>query len=192
MMTMKAASMAVMFVGLAIAPAVQAQMAPPAALPAEAKANPVVWSANQMYGRSEKNILAAADEMPADKYSFHPTDGQRSFGWIVSHLAGSNGGLCAILSDGKAPDAVKVAETASKAELVAALKASFDFCDKTMAALTDAKLPDTVTFFRGAQVPRARALFEITGDLMDHYSQMAAYLRGVGLLPPSAQPMKKM
>jgi uncharacterized damage-inducible protein DinB len=192
MMTMKAASMALMLVGLAMAPGVHAQMAPPAALPAEAKANPVVWSANQMYGRSEKNILAAADEMPAEKYSYHPTDGQKSFGWIVSHLAGSNGGLCAILSGGKAPDAVKVAETASKAELVAALKASFEFCDTTMAGLTDAKLPDTVTFFRGAQVPRARALFEITGDLMDHYSQMAAYLRGVGLLPPSAQPMKKM
>jgi len=135
--------------------------------------------------------VAAGDEMPAEKYSYHPTDGQKSFGWIMSHLAGSNGALCAILSDGKAPDSVKAAETAPKAELVAALKASFDYCDGVMASLTDAKLGDTVTFFRGAQVPRARALFEISGDLMDHYSQMAAYLRGVGLLPPSAAPPKK-
>ena len=184
-------SVAVMMMGSAIAPGMHGQAAPAASLPAEAKANPVVWSANQMYTRSEKNIVAAADEMPAEKYSFHPTDGQKSFGWIVSHLAGSNGGLCAILSDGKAPDAVKVAETAPKAELIAALQASFDFCDKTVAALTDAKLGDTVTFFRGAQVPRARALFELSGDLMDHYSQMAGYLRASGLLPPSAQPVKK-
>jgi uncharacterized damage-inducible protein DinB len=175
-----------MMAGLAAAPALYAQA--PAAAP---MANPIVWSANQMYARSEKNIVAAAEEMPAEKYSFHPTEGQRSFGWIVSHLAGSNGGLCAILSDGKAPDGVKVAETASKAELIAALKASFEFCDATMAALTDAKLTDTVTFFRGAKVPRARALFEITGDLMDHYSQMAGYLRATGLLPPSAQPPAK-
>jgi len=177
-----------MLAGVVAVPALYAQA--PAAAPAAPMANPIVWSANQMYSRSEKNILASADEMPADKYSYHPTDGQKSFGWIVSHLAGSNGSLCAILSDGKAPDGVKVAETASKEELVAALKTSFDFCDKTMAGLTDAKLGDPVTFFGRSTVPRARALFEISGDLMDHYSQMAAYLRGVGLLPPSAQPRK--
>ena len=57
-----------------------------------------------------------------------------------------------------------------------------------MAGLTDSKLGDTITFFRGAKVPRARALVEITGDLMDHYSQMAGYLRASGLLPPSAAP----
>jgi hypothetical protein len=108
----------------------------------------------------------------------------------VSHLAGSNGGLCAILSDGKAPETTKVAETASKAELTAALKASFDYCDTVMGGLTDAKLGDTVTFFRGAKVPRARALIEITGDLEDHYSQMASYLRASGMLPPSAAPKK--
>ena len=183
-----------MLAGLTIAPAMRAQMqtaGPAAALPAAATANPVVWSANEMYARSEKNILASADEMPAEKYSFHPTADQKSYGWIVSHLAQSNGGLCAILSDGKAPDSTKVAETATKPELIAALKASFTFCDTVMAALTDAKLGDTVTFFRGAKVPRARALFEITGDLMDHYSQMASYLRLSGLLPPSAAPAKK-
>ncbi len=162
----------------------------PAASAPVVTANPVMWAANQIYTRQEKYILDSAEEMPADKYSFHPTPDQKSFGWIVSHLAGSNGGLCAILSDGKAPDSVKVAETASKAELQAALKASFDYCDPIMAGLTDAKLGDTITFFRGARVPRSRAMIEITGDLMDHYSQMASYLRGVGLLPPSAAPKK--
>jgi hypothetical protein len=49
---------------------------------------------------------------------------------------------------------------------------------------------DTVPFFRGTQVPRARAVAEITADLPDHYSQMAAYLRLNGILPPSAQPRK--
>ena len=177
---------------LLLIPALNAQAppAPAAAPPAAATANPVVWSANEIYARQAKLITASAEEMPADKYGFHPTADQRSFGWIVSHLAGSNGGLCAILSDGQAPPTTKVAETASKAELQAALKASFDFCDTVMAGLTDSKLGDTVTFFRGAKVPRARALIEITGDLMDHYSQMAGYLRLSGLLPPSAAPKK--
>jgi hypothetical protein len=169
----------------------QTPPAPAAAPPAVVTANPVMWSANQIYSRQEKYITDSGEAMPADKYSFHPTPEQKSFGWIMSHLAASNGGLCAILSDGKAPDTTKVAETASKAELQAALKASFDYCDPIMAGLTDAKLGDTVNFFRGAKVPRARALFEITGDLMDHYSQMAMYLRLNGVLPPSAAPAKK-
>jgi hypothetical protein len=174
------------------APAVLAQ-APAAAaapMPAAATANPVVWSANEIYARESKFIVAAAEEMPADKLGYKPTDGQITYGHILSHLAGSNGGLCGILSGTPAPAATKVADSASKDELVTALKASFAFCDATMAGLTDAQLAEPVTFFRGTRVPRARALIELTGDLMDHYSQMAGYLRLNGLLPPSAQPKK--
>jgi hypothetical protein len=152
--------------------------------------NPIVWSANQMYERNAKNIVAGAEEMPADKYGYKPTPEQITFGHIVSHLAASNGALCAILSGNPAPAATKVADTSSKEELVAGLKASFAFCDATMANLKDAQLGEEVSFFRGAKVPRARALMEITGDLEDHYSQMAGYLRLNGLLPPSAQPKK--
>jgi len=170
------------------APAAVAQA--PAPPPPVITDNPVVWSANQMYARNAKYIVAAAEEMPAEKYSFKPTADQITFGHVVSHLAQSNGGLCAILSGKPAPAETKVADSASKDELVAALKASFTFCDATMDALKDTQLGEQVTFFRGAKVPRARALIEITGDLEDHYSQMASYLRLNGLLPPSAQPRK--
>ena len=122
--------------------------------------------------------------MPADKYTYKPTPDQWTFAKIVSHIAASNGAICGALSGNKAPDTVKVAETAPKAELVAAMKASFDFCDATMAGLTDAKLSDTIPG-RGGLVPRARLLIEITADLPDHYSQMAGYLRLNGILPPS-------
>jgi DinB superfamily len=158
----------------------------PAAAPT---ANPIVWSANQLYARQSKFIVAAAEEMPADKLSYKPTPDQLTYGRIIAHLATSNGSLCGMISGNPAPAAVKVAETASKEELVAALKTSFDFCDSAMAGLTDAKLTEMITF-RGAQVPRARALFELSVDLFDHYSQMAGYLRLNGLLPPSAAPKK--
>jgi len=167
----------------------QAQAPTPAPEPDAAKANPVTWSAMQIYSGREKNILAAAEAMPADKYSYKPTPDQWTFGKIVSHIAASNGSLCAAIGGTPAPDAVKVAETATKAELQAGLKASFDFCDKAMSALTDAKLSDPMPS-RGGIVPRARIVIEITADLPDHYSQMAAYLRLNGILPPSAQPRK--
>jgi uncharacterized damage-inducible protein DinB len=165
---------------LSIAPALHAQEA----------ANPVVSSAREIYDRQSKFIVAAAELMPEDKYSYHPTADQWSYGKIIAHVAQSDFGICAILSGTPAASVPKVTETSSKAELVAAVKASFDYCDKTMAALQDAQLGDTITFFRGAKKPRARALIEITGDLEDHYSQMAGYLRMNNLLPPSAAPKK--
>ena len=180
-----------MMTGLTVAPLLCAQApSAPAAPPAAATANPVVWSANQIYSREAKYMIAAADQMPEEKYSYHPTPDQWTFAKMVSHVAQSNGNLCAVLSDTPAPATVKVSETASKAELTAALKASFDFCGQALDNLQDAKLGDTITFFRGARVPRARALLELTADLPDHYSQMASYLRLNGMLPPSAAPKK--
>ena len=177
---------------LVAATAVAQAQAPASAPPPEpdaAKANPVSWSASQIYSQREKFMLASAEAMPADKYSYKPTPDQWTFGKIVSHIAASNGSLCAAIGGTPAPDAVKVAETATKAELQAGLKASFDFCDKAMSGLTDAKLSDPMPS-RGGIVPRARIVIEITADLPDHYSQMAAYLRLNGILPPSAQPRK--
>jgi len=73
-------------VALAPAPVLLAQAPAAAPLPAEAAANPVVWSAKLLYDRTSKNMTAAADEMPADKYSYHPTPDQWTFAKVVSTL----------------------------------------------------------------------------------------------------------
>ena len=78
----------------------------------------------------------------------------------------------------------------SKGKMVPAVKASLDFCSQALANLQDSKLGDTVKFFGGLQVPRARALIELTDDLEDHYSQLASYLRMNGMVPPSVKPAK--
>lgn len=172
-----------------LAPALFAQAPAATPLPPEATANPMVWSAKTLYQRYVNNMIAAAEQMPEDKYSYHPTPDQWTFGKVVGHIAQSNGGLCGALSDTTAPAALKVSDTASKAELVAALKASFDFCGPVLDGLTDAKLGGTVTLFHRT-MPRSMVLMLLPVDLADHYSQMAAYLRLNGMLPPSAQPKK--
>lgn len=162
-----------------------------ASLPALAQtANPVVASANEIYARQSKFIVAAFEEMPADKYNYHPTPAQMSFGKLAVHLIGGNNAVCAMLTATPAPTGPKLTETDAKETLVAAVKASFTYCDQAMAGLQDSQLGDTVTFFRGAQKPRARALMELVADLEDHYSQMAGYLRLNGMTPPSAAPKK--
>jgi uncharacterized damage-inducible protein DinB len=151
-------------------------------------ANPVVWSAREILTRQSKFISAAAEQMPADKYGYHPTPDQWTFGKIVSHVAQANNGVCAMLSDTPAPAGLKISDTDSKESLLTAVNASLAFCDKALANLQDSKLGDTITYFRGARMPRARALVELTDDLEDHYSQMASYLRMNGMTPPSAKP----
>jgi hypothetical protein len=157
---------------------------------AQSTANPVVSTAREIFARQSKFIAAAAEQMPADKYSYHPTPDQWTFGKITSHVALSSNSVCAMLSDTPAPQGPKISDTDPKDALVAAVQASFAFCDNALANLSDSQMGDTITYFRGARTPRARALFELTDDLEDHYSQMAGYLRLNGITPPSAQPKK--
>jgi len=155
--------------------------------PAQDASNPVVTSAREVFVKQSQFIVQAAEDMPQDKYAYHPTAEQWAYGKIVSHVVLANYHVCGMLT-GDGPGAgPAVAGTASKDELVSALKQSFDVCQKALDGLTDANLGKTITFFGGARKPRARALIELTGDLEDHYSQMASYLRLNGLVPPSAK-----
>lgn len=137
--------------------------------------------------RSGTHLIAAAEEMPADKYAYKPTPAQMSFGQIVVHLAGGNDYMCGAIGGVKAPTRPKVAPTDSKDQLVARLKESFAFCDQAFASLDDSKLSEQLPFFGGRTISRAGLMIEMVGDWADHYSQSAIYLRLNDLLPPTAQ-----
>jgi DinB family protein len=154
---------------------------------AQDASNPVVASAKEIFQRQSGYMVAAAEQMPADKYGYHPTPDQWTYGKIVSHVIQANFGVCGMLSGdgpGKGPT---VTDTTAKDQLVTILKQSFETCQKALDGLQDSSLGGTITYFRGAKKPRARALIELTDDLEDHYSQMASYLRMNGMLPPSAK-----
>lgn len=154
---------------------------------AAASGNPVSDSVKQMVAQHAKAIEAAADEMPADKYSYKPTAGQITFGHLIMHLAQSNNFLCSAIAGTKPPDQAPLTETDPKDKLVAALKSSFDYCTTVLNSTDDSKLGEMVTV-RTQSVPRARIMITLVADLFDHYSAEAAYLRMNGMLPPTAQP----
>ena len=71
------------------------------------------------------------------------------------------------------------------------LKASFAFCDQAIEEVTDATLPDAISFALGGverKSTRVNMLLLHALDLADHYSQIANYMRLNGMLPPSALP----
>ena len=149
--------------------------------------NPVVASATEIFQRQSGYMVAAADEMPADKYGYRPTPDQWTYGKIVSHVILANFAVCGMLSGDGPGTGPAVTDTTPKDQLVPILKQSFEACQKALEGLQDSSLGGTITYFRGAKKPRARALVELIGDLEDHNSQMASYLRMNGMLPPSAK-----
>jgi uncharacterized damage-inducible protein DinB len=154
---------------------------------AQSAASPVSDALRSSEQRSAKNLIAAAEEMPADKYGFKPTPAQMSMGEVVSHLIEGNDYLCSKISGATAPKRAELAKTASKDQLIARLKETFQFCESTLAKVNDSDLGAKVPFFGGREVTRAQAMFITSDDWADHYSQLAIYLRLNGLLPPTAK-----
>ena len=151
------------------------------------KAAPVAEAFRDHAREVGQNLMAAAEEMPAEKYVYKPTPAQMSFGKIVTHLAEGNDYLCGTIGGVKAPERAKVAETDSKEKLIARLRETFEFCDKALANLDDSKLGEQLPFFGGRTRSRAAIMMATAADWADHYSQAAIYLRLNGLLPPTAK-----
>src|SRR5882762_9388615 len=82
------------------APPSGAGAAPPDLTPV---ANPVSVFVKAGVARYGKNMVAAAESMPAEKYSFKPSPEMNSFGHLMMHIAQSNNTFCAKISGQTAP-----------------------------------------------------------------------------------------
>jgi hypothetical protein len=152
-------------------------------------ANPVSSFVKQQLARFNKTMVAAAEAMPAEKYSFKPTPEMNSFAHLTIHIAEGNNSLCSKISGTPAPTE-KLKDDDPKDKLVAGLKSSFDFCNTALANVDDSKLSDPIVLFGSFSSSRAGALIALSMGFADHYGAQAIYLRLNGILPPSAQPKK--
>jgi uncharacterized damage-inducible protein DinB len=154
---------------------------------AQDAAAPVSDALRSIEQRVGKNLIAAAEAMPAEKYGFKPTPAQMSVGDILSHLSEGNDYLCSKIGGAPAPKRAEVAKGAAKEQLVGRLKETFQFCESVFAKVNDSDLGAKVPFFGNREITRAHAMFAAVEDWGDHYSQLAIYLRLNGLLPPTAK-----
>ncbi len=152
--------------------------------------NPVSTAVKGQLARFSKNMVAAAEAMPAEKYNFKPTPEMNPFGHLIMHIAQSNHLFCSKISGAAAPD-VKISESDPKDKLVAAMQASFEYCTTALEKVDDSKLGDQMTLFGNRPASRAGALIFLFGSWTDHYGTEAVYLRLNGILPPTAQPPKQ-
>lgn len=155
---------------------------------APASEDPVISAARQTLQRQQRNLVAAAESMPAEKYGFRPTEPQMTFGHVVHHTAEANNFLCARIAGDEQVPAVAVKAEAGKDALVAALRESFQYCTAALGRARDARLGEEVALFGGRPATRSAALLSLTGTWASHYSIAAVYLRLNDILPPTARP----
>ena len=130
-------------------------------------------------------LQGAADVMPADKYAFKLAPEQMDFGQWINHATERNYVDCAILRG--EPNPVPKAKTdllTSKAGIVAALKASFEYCDAAFAALDDAKIL--------ASPQMVQAFLHTTVHNNEIYGNVVGYLRANHIVPPSTEMVQEM
>lgn len=151
----------------------------------------------------EKWIVAAAEEMPADKYSFVPDGeafkGSRTFALEVKHLATLNFVFYSAILGQAPPAGVSLAGTMNgpdnlqdKARIVQFLRESFAVGHKAIAtitgqnALTAINDPD-FQFLQPHSLNSRLGLANLAcAHAVDHYGQMVVYMRMNGITPPAS------
>jgi uncharacterized damage-inducible protein DinB len=135
----------------------------------------------------EKNTVAAFEEMPAGKYDYKPTAEQMTFGHLAAHIVESNYYFCSNAGGVPQPKTEQLQGTEDKEKLVAAMKASFEFCHTALAKADDSKMNENITWFDGKPRARTWAFVALPSSWADHYGMAAMYLRLNGLVPPTAK-----
>jgi uncharacterized damage-inducible protein DinB len=177
---------------LAPAAAALAQDNPPTAAVAS-PGNPLSEHSRLVYRGVKAVLLRSAEKMPEENYNFKPADSVRSFGQIVGHAADSQYTFCSGVLGEQRP-ALKIEQTkSSKADLIAALKDAFAYCDKAYDGVTDASATEMVKLM-GRDSPRLGALTTNSLHTVEHYGNLVTYLRMKNIVPPTSEPefMKEM
>lgn len=139
------------------------------------------------YASVKQNLLEAAEKMPAENFMFQATPDVRYFAELFGHVANAQFNACSQARGEANPNqGVNNEEKHGKAEAVAALKASFDYCDPAVAALTDQSALELVQSGRN-QMARGWVLANLVAHSNEMYGTTAVYMRLKGLVPPSTE-----
>lgn len=129
-------------------------------------------------------MMAIASAMPEEKFTYKSTPAQRDYGQQIMHVAAGNMLYLRFLG-GKADAPAFNRNATSKAEILQALAASFDFGEALLREQNDQSMRQIVQTnqFLGPS-SKARVIHFLIGHTWDIYGQMAVYLRLNGIVPP--------
>jgi uncharacterized damage-inducible protein DinB len=149
-------------------------------------ANPLVQSSRVFYANAKQDILRSAEKVPEEKYAFKPADTVRTYGQVLAHVADGQYEFCGAAAGNHDEKGIEQSAK-TKADIVAALKAAFAYCDAIWAGMTDAKAAEMIPAFGGAKITRLSMLDFNVSHTMEHYGNLVTYMRIQGIVPPSSE-----
>lgn len=152
----------------------------------DAMHNDAVTAMRDLWKSMTDYITTAAQDVPESMYGYRPVATVRTFGQIIGHVAGAQYLMCAAaLGDPpRAEDEIEKSVT-TKAGLVAALKASSEYCAKAYAQADEAAHGKTMLF--GQEHSRLFALGMNATHNGEHYGNIVTYMRMNKMVPPSSR-----
>src|SRR5271169_2676023 len=157
-------------------------------LPAQ---DPGLWQGyDGEWGHVSRQLIALADAIPADKYTWRPAPGVRSVSEVYMHIALANFYLLSVTGS-KMPDDIKWADmektVTNKAEVIAWLKRSLDAVKTAHAAAKPNDLKRAVKV-NGVDATVDGMYLRIIVHANEHMGQLVAYARFNGIVPPWSKP----
>lgn len=133
----------------------------------------------------EREAVALAERIPAEKYSWRPADGVRSVSEVYMHIAGPQLFFASLLGVPMPAGFDENYEKAytEKARVVEWLKQSFANAKQAATNMSDADLEKPVKVF-GRERTQRSLLLTILSHAHEHLGQSIAYARMNGIVPP--------
>jgi uncharacterized damage-inducible protein DinB len=144
----------------------------------------IISEVRDAYDLRKGDLTKAADKMSAEDYGFRPAPELRTFGETLAHVADVQMGLCAAAKGER--KSVNAASKTTKADLVAALKASFDECDGAFDSMTETTAKQVIKTGAVERTRLGTLLYATTHDT-EEYGYLAMYLRLKSITPPSTE-----
>ena len=156
----------------------------PADTPAD---NPLTSHHEHLYSGVTRIVLKTAEVMPEENYAFKPADSVRTFGQILGHIADSQYVFCSKIVDEKSPRPEVEKTKSTKAELIAALRDAFGYCNRAYDTLNDRSAATLTPMFRD-KAPKLGVLTVNAVHTIEHYGNLVTYMRIKNLVPPTSDP----
>ena len=176
MRAVAAVALALLWAGSAVA------QTPPAAQP-KFPATSFLAATKATWESTRGLLLGIAEAMPEDKYDFKPTPAVRSSREVLIHLIGENYFFFSKVSGESLGGPERFANLKTRAEILKALRESYDYGAKVWDGLTEEKALEMVPG-RVGQVQRWSFILGAIQDNMNHYGNLVVYLRLNGIVPP--------
>ena len=143
------------------------------------------WRAE--FEASASKIVALAEAMPAETYSWQPMEGVATVASAYMHIARYNYQLPHRNMGVEPPEGVDYAtfEEAftTKDEVLAVLRASMDHVRTVVDGMSDDDMAATVNLY-GRDVAKWGVLFRLVAHMNEHLGQQIAYARSNRVVPP--------